>query len=314
MTSFLRLAILAVAFTAPAGCHRQPAHLETTPPTAPPAAGAASPGAPAGDHGGSIEERLTRLEEAHARDAEALEFLNKVYAQQKQQQDQQERESLAEDATFAVDIAENLKAGQVDGPATALVTIVEAFDFACPYCQRVSSTLEELVKDGNGKVRVVYMNMIIHPNAKPAHLASCAAAKQGKYQEFKRAFWDKGFQAYASSRDEAKMGEANILVIAKELGLDTTRFKADMTSPACQARIDGDSRELSKFHINSTPSFFINGKYLGGALPKPAFQQLVDDQLKIAESSGVAGADYYTNVVYAKGEKQFRSKADSRPN
>jgi protein-disulfide isomerase len=321
MTISIRFAVLAAVFMAPlGGCQHQPARLETTPakpsaaPVTPPGSGAASPAGAAGDHGGSVEERLARLEDAYARDAEALAFLNKVYAQQQEQQEQQDHESPAQDAMFAVDIADNLTAGQVDGSPGAPVTIVEAFDFACPYCQRVSSTLEELVTDYKGKVRVVYMNMIIHPSAKPAHLASCAAAKQGKYKEFKQAFWDKGFLPYASSRDEATLGEANILVIAKDLGLDTARFKADMSSSGCQSRIDADTRELSKFHINSTPAFFINGKYLGGALPKPLFQKLIDEQLKIAEASGIAGADYYRNVVFAKGEKSFRSKADPKPN
>ena len=77
---------------------------------------------------------------------------------------------------------------------------MKAFDFACPYCQRVAGTMEELVKEYNGKVRVVYANMVVHEPAKPAHLASCAAAKQGKYKEFKDAFWEKGFAAVRASR------------------------------------------------------------------------------------------------------------------
>lgn len=82
------------------------------------------------DRSGSVEQQLARLQDAYDRNAEAIEFLNKVYGQQKAQQAAQEREEPAEDATFAVDIAPDVKLGQVEGPAGALVTIVEAWDFA----------------------------------------------------------------------------------------------------------------------------------------------------------------------------------------
>ena len=297
----------------------KPKVAERAEPSAPAAAQhpSGTPGAPAGpkvDRTGSVEQQLARLQDAYDRNAEALDFLNKVYAQQKAQQQAQEREEAAEDAMFAVNVADDVKAGQVDGPADAAVTIVKAFDFACPYCQRVSSTLEDLVKEYKGKVRVVYANMLVHEPAKPAHLASCAAAKQGKYNQFKHAFWDKGFLPYAQAHDPSKLGEDNIMAIAKDLGLDTARLKTDMASPECAARIQSDMQEMAKFHVNSTPTFFINGKHINGALPKENFKQIIDAQLKIVDASGVSGADYYNKVVLAKGEKQFRSKMDPKPN
>ncbi|HEU4732765.1 MAG TPA: hypothetical protein VFT22_32940 [Kofleriaceae bacterium] len=82
------------------------------------------------DHSGTLEDRVARIENTLAKYGEALEFLNKVYSQQKAQQQAQEREEPAPDAVFAVDIAPDVKAGQVEGPAGALVTIVEAWDFA----------------------------------------------------------------------------------------------------------------------------------------------------------------------------------------
>ena len=84
-----------------------------------------------GGGGGNLEARVKKLEETNAKYAEALEFLQKVYGQQKQQQQAQEREEPAPDAMFAVDIKPSLEANLVEGPATgAQVTIVEAWDFA----------------------------------------------------------------------------------------------------------------------------------------------------------------------------------------
>ena len=87
-----------------------------------------------GDHSGSVEDRVARLEANYDRYAEALDFLGKVYeqqkAQQKAQQERAQREDPDPDAVFAVDVAPDVKLGTVEGPNTALVTIVEAWDFA----------------------------------------------------------------------------------------------------------------------------------------------------------------------------------------
>lgn len=86
------------------------------------------------DHSGSLEDRVARLEANYDRYAEALDFLGKVYEQQKAQQQAQkeraQREDPDPDAVFAVDVAPDVKLGEVEGPNTALVTIVEAWDFA----------------------------------------------------------------------------------------------------------------------------------------------------------------------------------------
>jgi protein-disulfide isomerase len=319
-----RLALLAAV--ALAGCAQPQAHPEHPTPSAAaepsgapagaPSAAPSGPSAPSGkiDRSGSVEQQLARLQDAHDRNAEALDFLNRVYAQQKEQAAREEREEPAADAMFAVDVTADIRAGQVDGPATAPVTIIKAFDFACPYCQRMAPVMTEVVAEYKGKVRVVYTNLVIHPPVRPAHLASCAAAKQGKYLAFKDAFWSKGFGPYADSggKDASSLGEDNILKIAKGVGIDTARLKTDMASDECKARIDRDMAELSKWHVNATPTFFINGKLISGALPKEALVQLIDEQLKIAEASGVPGAEYYQKVVLGKGEKQFRSKGDPR--
>ena len=276
---------------------------------------AAAPVQAQADHSGSVEERLARLENNYAKYSEALDFLDKVYAQQKAQQQQAERDEAAPDAIFAVDIAPDVALGKVDGPADAPVTIVKAFDFACPYCQRTASTMDELVQEYQGKVRVVYKDLVVHPQiATTAHMAACAAAKQGKYVAFKKLVWEKGFLPYAQARDPSKLGQDNLMSIAKEAGLDTGKLKTDMDSDECKQIVKGDMQELQKFHVNATPGFFINGKFIGGAMDKAAFKQIVDERLKVAEASGVPGAEYYNKEILGKGEKQFRSKMDPKPN
>src|SRR5439155_26088650 len=142
----------------------------------------------------------------------------------------------------------------------------------------------------------VYKNMVVHPNVvQKAHLAGCAASKQGKFVEFKHDWWDKAYMPYQQSHDQSKLGDENINKIASDLHLDMGKFKADMDGDDCKARVQGDMSDLAKFHVNSPPSFFNNGTHLGGALPTENFEQIIDEKLEAVESSGVACPDYYVN-------------------
>lgn len=273
---------------------------------------------------GDLEARVKKLEESNAKYAEALDFLQKVYDQEKQKEkadaDREAADTPADDAIFAVDIAPDVAAGQVEGPADAPVTIVEAFDFACPYCRRASDTLEALKKDYPGKLRIVYKNMVVHPQiATSAHLASCAAAKQGKYVELKNALWTKGFDPYVAPAyqggkpDPTKLDEDAVIAIAKDIGLDVTKLKADMHSPECDARIKTDMAELDKFNVTATPTLFVNGTFVAGALPEEQFKAIIDKKLAEVAKSGIKPGDYYEKEIMAKGEKKFRSKKDPKP-
>jgi protein-disulfide isomerase len=156
--------------------------------------------------------------------------------------------------------------------------------------------------------------MVVHPQVvMKGHQAGCAASKQGKFLEFKHTWWDKAYAPYAAAHDPSKLGEENILAIAKDLNLDMAKFKADMDGQECQQRVQGDMAELGKWHTNSTPSFFMNGAPFRWSGDAASFKSAIDAKLKAVESSGVACADYYEKEVMGKGEKAFRSKKDPKP-
>jgi protein-disulfide isomerase len=147
----------------------------------------------------------------------------------------------------------------------------------------------------------VFKNLVVHPQVMNVHLAGCAAGKQGKFQKFKAVYWEKGYKA-------RKMDDANVDAIAKEVGLDMGKYATDKASEACKQMIQADQAELAKFKVNSTPTFFVNGTHVGGALPKENFKQMIDEKLKVADGQN----DYYDKVIMATGEKQFRSKMDPK--
>jgi protein-disulfide isomerase len=171
------------------------------------------------------------------------------------------------------------------------------------------------VAEYDGKVRVVYMNMVVHPDTvQMAHQYSCAAAKQKRFMEWKKAFWEKGFGAYKASggRDRGALGEENILKFSGDMGFDTQKLKSDANSQECVQRVNEDMAELRKFKVNGTPAFFINGQFVGGRIPKQAFQKIIEEKLKIAEASGVSGAEYYEKEIMGKGSRTFRSKKQAK--
>ena len=159
-----------------------------------------------------------------------------------------------------------------------------------------------------GKVRVVLKHMVVHPQqVMHAHLAACAAARQGKFKAFYKAFWDGGFKPYMDKRDPSALAEDSVYRIAAAAGLDVGRLKADM--PSCRPVIAADEEELRRFKVNGTPSFFINGEFVGGGIPKEEFKGLIDRKLAVAQQSGVPAAEYYEKEIRAKGERSVQRRS-----
>jgi protein-disulfide isomerase len=262
----------------------------------------------------ALEARIKQLEAEGAKNAEALDFLRKVYMQQKAQQEAQDASDPASDAVFAVNIADNIKAGMMAGDVNAPVTIVWAFDLADRYSHRMISVMDELLSSYAGKVRVVFKNYIVYSGkVDDAHKAACAAAKQKKWGPFWSAYWKKGYEPYSVDRDATKIDAKAVAEIARGAGLDMKKFEVDRTSKACGDFVKADIAELTKFHVAATPTFFVNGVVVNGAMPKEHMAQVIDERLAAVKASKVPAAKYYEKEVMAKGEKKFRSKKDAKP-
>jgi protein-disulfide isomerase len=192
------------------------------------------------------------------------------------------------------------------GPADAVVTIVKGYEYACPFCEKVRPTLEALHKKYPKDVRVVYKQFVVHPQvATGTALAVCAGHKQGKFKEMDAIVWEKAFKT-------RQFEEAHLESLAKEIGLDVNRYKADVKGD-CQAFIQKDQAELAAFGVGATPAFFINGRFLSGAQPLPAFEKLVEEELAKAKERG-AGPNYYNEWVIGKGLKKLEApKAEAVP-
>jgi protein-disulfide isomerase len=180
------------------------------------------------------------------------------------------------------------------GDANAPIKIVEFSDFSCPFCSRVNPTIDEVMKNYDGKVQLGFRHkpLPIHPQAPAIHIASMAAQEQGKFWEYHDlAFKKQGdVQAAAekkfknkkpNSREEMEkamdqLGREHARKWAQELKLDMAKFDADMKRQDFKDRLDADIKFADENGQGGTPSFFVNGVAVVGAVPFDEFKKVID--------------------------------------
>jgi protein-disulfide isomerase/copper chaperone CopZ len=161
----------------------------------------------------------------------------------------------------------------VRGNFDAPITLVEFSDFECPFCGRHFPTLNKILSDYQGKVRLVYKHFPLgfHPNAQKAAEASECASEQGKFWEYH----DKIFENQASGLSLDKFKQW-----VKELGLNSSKFNDCLDSGKYAQKVQADYQEGVQKGVNGTPATFVNGQLVSGALPYEAFKQIIDNLLK----------------------------------
>ena len=151
--------------------------------------------------------------------------------------------------------------GNVDGD----VTIVEFFDYNCPYCKRVKPEIQALMA-ADPDIRLVYREWpILGEGSVFAARAALAARNQGKYEEFHWAMM--GLQGRAE--------EASILNAAVEIGLDADKLRADMDAPEINEHIQTSMELAAALGFNGTPSFVIGEALVPGFIKTAQFEGYV---------------------------------------
>ncbi|TIW17539.1 MAG: DsbA family protein [Mesorhizobium sp.] len=182
-----------------------------------------------------------------------------VLVQALQSLDERQRQAEAAEArkvlkARAADIFHD-EQSPVGGNAQGNVTLVEFFDYNCPYCRMMAPIMEQAVAD-DPQLRIVYKEFpILGPDSVFAVKAALAADKQGKYGAFHRAL-------YAA---KTRVTEAVVLKTAAEAGLDVERMKADMRQPDIQASIDRNTELAQALRITGTPGFVAGDQIYPGA-------------------------------------------------
>ena len=164
-----------------------------------------------------------------------------------------------------------------DDPATPVggnprgdVTIVEFFDYRCPYCKQVLPALQALLKD-DGKLRFVYKEMpVLGPQSVVAARAALAAERQGKYEAFHTAMM----------AAKGQISEDTVYKVAGSVGLDVERLKQDMKAPEIDKAVKANIALASALNIRGTPGFVIGNQIVPGALDLETLKSMVADARK----------------------------------
>ncbi len=154
--------------------------------------------------------------------------------------------------------------GRTDAP----VSVVEFADFGCPYSREVSFTLRELALKYPEKFHYIYRDFPIddlHPIAQKAAEAGECAAEQGRFWEYH----DKLFQ------NQSDLSLERLFEFASELNLNIATFRSCLDFGRKREEVLEDYQNGLDAGVRGTPTFFINGTKVEGAIPKDVFEQLI---------------------------------------
>ncbi len=141
---------------------------------------------------------------------------------------------------------------QVLGNPQGDVTIIEFFDYTCPFCKAAEPRLQQLLKDDRNVKLVAIEFPILNPVSIVAAKISLASVRQGKYAAFHQALL--GFRG--------QLSEDAIFEVAKEVGLDVERLRRDMNAPEIADAIIGNFNQARALRVTTTPTFIIANRMI----------------------------------------------------
>ena len=193
-----------------------------------------------------------------------VEALEAIQSQQRHSESRQRQNAVAARA----DQLFRSRSDPSVGDPKATVTIVEFFDYQCPYCRRMAQQLSELNKE-DPDLRIVYKEFpVFGPASTLAARAALAAMRQGKYEEFHLAMM--GIRGAPSER--------TIFRVAERIGLDAGRLRADMNSATPQRMFQRNFQLAQELGIRGTPAFVIGEQVIPGAIDIQRLRQLIAEE------------------------------------
>lgn len=170
------------------------------------------------------------------------------------------------------------------GPADAPVTLVEFLDPECESCRAFYPTVKQILKDYDGKVRLVVRYMTFHQNSALAAAFTEAAGEQGKYWEMQEMLFRRqpewgerhGEPHHTPSAPPVALFEK----YAMELGLDVDKIKSAVAQNRYAAKLARDKSDGQSLGVARTPTFFVNGRQLA-RFSEVDLRSLIDEELKM---------------------------------
>jgi protein-disulfide isomerase len=167
------------------------------------------------------------------------------------------------------------------GPENAPVQIIEYADYQCPYCQKVSPDLLKLREQFGDKVSLVYKDfpLPMHPLAARAAEGARCAGVQGKFWEFHDYLFD-----------SKKLNETDMKAEARTLKLDGAKFDECLDKQEQFDALKKEAQDAQRLGLSGTPSFFINGHFMSGAIGYAKLRDTVQSELAAKGSANKQSA------------------------
>jgi len=159
------------------------------------------------------------------------------------------------------------------GPDHAAVTVVEFGDFECPNCKQAAPAVKLLLERFEERVRFVFRHYPlpeVHPHALMAAQAAEAASGQGKFWQMHDVLFE----------NQTHLKPQHLHSYAERLGLDMTRYTAEMDDEIYLQRIREHMDSGRHSGVRSTPTFFVNGRLHDVSFGLRALFDAVEAELK----------------------------------
>jgi protein-disulfide isomerase len=169
------------------------------------------------------------------------------------------------------------------GSPDAPVTLVEFLDPECESCAAFSPVIKKILKDYDGKVRLVVRYMPLHPNSLRAGTLLEAAGEQGKYWQMQDYLFQKQDEWGTKHGPPTAAPTPDVPALfdkyAIDVGLDLAQFKAAANENRYQAKFQRDLKDGQSLGVRQTPTFFVNGRRLA-RFSEADLRALIDEELK----------------------------------
>lgn len=158
------------------------------------------------------------------------------------------------------------KVAFITGPANAKTTVVEFFDYNCPFCRASVPAMKKFYEKHKNDTRFAFIEFPIKgQDSVAASRAAIAARRQpGKYVDFH----------FALMSEEGHVDANTVFEVAKKTGLDVAKLQADMKDTAIDSEIAAAEKLSEAAKVDGTPAFIINGKMREGALDDKLLAQM----------------------------------------
>lgn len=168
------------------------------------------------------------------------------------------------------------------GASNAPVTLIEYGDYQCPFCARFFKDTEGKLRDEyikTGKVKMAFRDFqFLGPESTAAAEAALCAKDQGKFWEFHDAIYNEELKD--GKENNGNLSKAFFVKTANGLGLNAGQFSSCVDGNKHADQIEKDRAGANAVGANSTPTIFINGEKIQGALPYEQFKAVIERKLK----------------------------------